>query len=49
MNGLRTVLFEVAPVPRLRRLIVGVLGVVGTGLLVLGTWAAIVARTTASL
>jgi len=49
LNGLRTVLFEVAHGPRQRGAIVAVLGVVGAGLLVLGTWAAIVARTTAVL
>ena len=49
LNGLRNILFELAPPPRTRTLIVAVLTVVGAGLLVLGTWAAVAARTAAAM
>ena len=49
LNGLRNILFELAPPPRTRTLIVAALTVVGAGLLVLGTWAAIAARTAAAM
>jgi len=49
LNGLRNVLFELHPPPGLRRLIVAVLVVVGGALLALGSWAAVAARTTATL
>ena len=49
LNGLRNILFELAPPPRTRSLIVAVLTVLGAGLLVLGTWAAVAARTAAAM
>lgn len=49
LNGLRNILFELAPPRRTRTLIVAVLTVVGAGLLVLGTWAAVAARTAAAM
>lgn len=44
LNGLRTVLFELDPKPAMRKVLVGVLLLVGFGLLVLGVWAAVAAR-----
>ncbi len=49
LNGLRNILFELGPTPRARSLIVAALTVVGAGLLILGTWAAVAARAAAAM
>ena len=47
LYGLRNILGELDPSPRLRQVITVVLVVVGAGIFALGTWAALTARTVA--
>jgi len=47
LYGTQTILFELNPSPRVRNWITGLFLIMGIGLLVLGTWAAIAGRTTA--